>query len=340
MMPVTLRPSEHVPQGFLSHQADLLPGGIGKHVGLPRGGPRAAAFTLRFISSVELTPAGSPQLNSEIQEFAPGQSGSTTPLAADTAICRSRPTLRAISRSARLTAVEGLLAAEPRIAYSVGNELLRQAEVAVPILELQPRNRVAARTPLNPIASARRLEIFESLWPPVPQLLDLAEQPADRMHEDLIRSKVECRLSFLADIRYGLAVGGCQMPPNRLLRCFWPAWTDDLPQQPVAYEVQSPSIEPRSALRMPEPVCRGIGGGRATFPRVEKLLMATGADERAMSLMAWQADADLDKLKAGLAQTDRPLDDFGGKVRDWRAEPIGSLLALHGPENLDPCEYV
>ena len=160
------------------------------------------------------------------------------------------------------------------------------------------------------------------------------------MHEDLIRSKVECRLSFLADIRYGLAVGGCQMPPNRLLRCFWPAWTDDLPQQPVAYEVQSPSIEPRSALRMPEPVCRGIGGGRATFPRVEKLLMATGADERAMSLMARQADADLDKLKAGLAQTDRPLDDFGGKVRDWRAEPIGPLLALHGPENLDPCEYV
>ena len=340
MMPVTLRPSEHVPQGFLGQQADLLPGGIGKHAGLPLGGPRAAAFTFRFISSVELTPAGSPRLNSEIQEFAPDQSGSTTPLVADTAICRARPTPRAISLSARLAAVEGLLAAEPRIADSVENELLRQAEVAVPILDLQSPNRVAARTPLKPIASARRPEIFEALWLPVPQLLDLAEQPADRMHQDLIRSKVECRLSFLADIRYGLAVGGCQMPPNRLLRCFWPAWTDDLPQQPVAYEVRSPSIEPRSAPHMPEPVYRGIGGGRATFPRVETLLMATGADEWATSPMAWQPNVDLDSLKAELAHTDKPLDDYGGKVRDWRAEPIGPLLALHGPENLDPCEYV
>ena len=338
MMPVMLRPSEHVPQGFLDQQADMLPGGIGKHVGLPLGGPQVAAFTLRFIPSVELTAAGSPRLNSEIQDFALDQSASTTPLIADMAICRARPTLRPMSPSARLTAVEGLLAAEPRIADSVGNDLLRQAEVAVPILELQSPNRVAARTPLKPIASARRPEIFEALWLPVPQLLDLAEQPADRMHVDPIRSKVECRLSFQADIRYGLSVNGCHMPPVRLLRCFWPAWAG-LPQQPVVYEVRSPSIEPRSAPHMPEPVYLGIGGGRATFPRVETLLMATGADEWAMSPMAWQPDVDLDIFRAGLAHTDKPLDDFGEEVRDWRAEPIGPLLVLHGPENLDPCEY-
>ena len=68
--------------------------------------------------------------------------------------------------------------------------------------------------------------------------------------------------------------------------------------------------------------------------------MAMGADERTTLAMAWQPDADLDiKFRAGLAHTDKPLDDFGGEVRDWRAEPIGPLLALHSPENLDPCEY-
>ena len=337
MMPVTLRPSGHVPQGFLDHQADTLPGGISEHAGLPLGGPLAAAFTLRFIPAVELTAAGSPRLNSEIQDFALDQSASTTPLIADMAICRARPTLRPMSPSARLTAAGELLAAEPRIADSVGNDLLRQAEVAVPILELQSPNRVAARTPLKPIASARRPQIFEALWLPVPQLLELAEQPAGRMHGDLIRSKVECQLSSQADIRYGLFVNACHMPPSRLLRCFWPAWAD-LPQQPVAYEVQSLWIEPRSAPHMPELAYRRIGGGRATIPRVEMLLMATGADERAMSPMAW-LDVDLDKLKAALAHADKPLDEFGGEVRDWRAEPIGPLLALHGPENLDPCEY-
>lgn len=338
MMPVTLRPSEHVPQGFHDHQADMLPGGIGKHAGLPLGGPRAAAVTFRFIPSLELTSAGSPRLNGEIQEFAPDQSGFTTPLIADTAICGARPALRPMPLSVRLTAVEGLLAAEPRIADSAGNELLRQAKVAVPILELQSPNRVAARTPLKPIASARRLEVFEALWLPVPRLLDLAEQPAERMQGDLIRSKVECQLSFQADIRYGLSVNGCHMPPNRLFRCFWPAWAD-LPQQAVAYEAQSPSIEPRPARHMPEPVYHGIGGGRATFPRVETLLMATGADEWPMPAMACQPDADLDIFKAGPAHADKPLEDFEGEVRDWRAEPIGPLLALHGPENLDPCEY-
>ncbi len=55
--------------------------------------------------------------------------------------------------------------------------------------------------------------------------------------------------------------------------------------------------------------------------------------------MTWQPDADLDIFRAGLAHTDKPLEDFGGEVRDWRGEPIGPLLALHGPENLDPCEY-
>ena len=319
-------------------KAEMMPGGIGEYVGLPLGVPQAA-FALRFIPSLELTPAGSPRLNSEIQDFAPDQSGSTTPLIAETAICRARPTLRPISPWTRLTPVEGLLAVEPRIADSAGNGLLQQADMAVPIPELQSPNRVAARTPLKPIASARRPEIFEALWLPVPQLLDLAEQPADKMHGDLIRSKVECRLSFPVDIRYGLSVNACHVPPSRLLRCFWPAWAD-LPQQPVAYEVQSPSIEPRSAPHMPEPLYRGIGGGRATFPRVETLLMAMGADERTTLAMAWQPDADLDiKFRAGLAHTDKPLDDFGREVQDWRAEPIGPLLALHGPENLDPCEY-
>ena len=55
--------------------------------------------------------------------------------------------------------------------------------------------------------------------------------------------------------------------------------------------------------------------------------------------MVWQPYADLVNLSAGLAHTDMPLADFGGEVQDWRAEPIGPLLALHGPENLDPCEY-
>jgi hypothetical protein len=242
-----------------------------------------------------------------------------------------------------LTIVNGLFVAESRLSESVGKDWLQQqAEVAVPILEFQSPNRIAARTPLKPITSSGRMEIFEGLWVPTPQLLDLPAQTADRMHGDLIPSKVECQLSSLADTRYGLAVKVCQMTPNRLLRCFWPAWAEPL-QEPVLHDVQDRWIEPRMEPRMPEAVYHRVRRSRTTFPRVENLLTATAADKRAM--MAWQPDVDLDNLadlgglKARLAHSDMTLADFGEEVQDWRAEPIGPLLALHGPENLDPCEY-
>jgi hypothetical protein len=309
----TLRPSDNVRDGFLDHQADLLPGGIGKLVNLPHDGAGA------------------------------------TLLGADAASYRARPELQPISPTARLAIVDGLFVVEPTLAESVGKDRLhQQAELAVPILELQSPNRIAARTPLKPIASIGRLEIFEGLWLPAPQLVDLPEQTADRMHGDLIPSKVECQLSSLADTRYGVAVNVCHMTPNRLLRCFWPAWAEPL-QKPVVHEVGDSSIEPRLEPLMPEAVYHRVRRGRTTFPRVENVLTATAADKRAM--MARQPDVDwaelvdldnlvdLGNLQAPLAHSGMTVADFGEEVQDWRAEPIGPLLALHGPENLDPCEY-
>ncbi len=340
MIPFTLRPSGNVREGFLGHLADLLPAGMGKYVSLPLDGLQAT-FTPRLAPLMKsMTLADSPRLGSEVPEFALDQSGSTMLPIVGTAVCRARPELQPLSPSARLTLAEGLRAVAPRMSESVGKGLLhQQAEVAVPILELQSPNRIAARTPLKPIASSACLEIFEGLWLPAPQLLDLADQTADRMCGDLIRTKVECRLSSLADIRYGLVVNDCHMPPNRLLRCFWPAWTN-LPQEPLVYEeVQDSSIEPCLEPRMPAAIYHHVRAGRTTFPRVKMLLMATGANERVMSAMAWQPDGGLYDVRADLAYSDMPLSDFGGEVRDWRAEPIGPLLALHAPNNLDPCEY-
>ena len=333
----TLRLSGSAPEGFLGHQEDMSPASTGHSARLPCGEPWSGEFTFRVIPAAELTPAGQPQHASEVQEFALDKSESVTLLIAGTAIRCTLPTLRPVSPWGREALVGGLLGLEPRVAESTGEGLLQQqAEMAVPTPELQSPNRSVVRTPLKPIACSGLLEIFEGLWLPAPQPVDLAEQIADRMHADLIRSKVECRLSSLVDTRYGLSVSGCHMPPHRLLRFFWSAWADP-PQLPAVDEGQSRLIAPPSAMRTPEAVYRGINRGRAAFARVERLLMARMVDERAA--MAREPHMNLDNLKAGLANADWPLADFAGEVRDWRAEPIGPLLALHGPENLDPCEY-
>ena len=339
MIRFALRPSGRAPEGFLGHQADALTRAAGERAGLPAGGPPRAALNLQINPAAELIPAGSPWVDVEPGELALDQSEAAAILIGDTAVHRARPTLRPISPWARLTPVERLLAVEPKEIESLPDRLLhQQVEAGAPILELQSPDGAAAQTPLKPIASSGRPEIFEGLWLPTPQLLDSAEQIADRMHGDLIRSKVECRLPVLTDIGYGLSVDGCHMPPNRILHCFSPAWAD-LPQKPEVSEVPDGSIEPRLAPRLPEAVYRRIRRGRATFPRVGSLLRAAGTDDRKAPAMAWQPHADLVNLSAGLAHTDMPLPDFGGENRDWRAEPIGPLLALHGPENLDPCEY-
>ncbi len=338
-----LRPTGTELEGFLGHQEDLHPGGIGKYVSLPLEMPETT-FAPRLTQWLELTVAALPLISSEGDEFALNQFElaqveSTTLLGAGTATYSARPVLQPISPAATLTVAEGLFAVEPQPAESFGEALLQQqAEVAVPILELQSPNRVAARTPLKPIPSSGCLETFGGLWVPTPQFLDLPEQTADRMHGDLIRSKVECRLSSLADTRYGLAVNDCHMTPNRLLRCFWPAWAEPI-QEPVVDEGRYCSMEPQLAPRMPEAVYHRARRSRTTFPQVERLLTATEGDPWKMSAMTLQPDLNLDNLKDMLAHSDMPLADFGGEVRDWRAEPIGPLLALRGPESLDPCEY-
>ena len=339
MIRFALRPSGQAPEGFLGHQADALTRAAGERAGLPAGGPPRAALNLKINPAAELIPAGSPWVDVEPGELALDQSEAAAILIGDAAVHRGRPTLRPISPWARLTPVERLLAVEPKEIESLPDRLLhQQVEAGAPILELQPPDGTAAQTPLKPIASSGRPEIFEGLWLPTPQLLDSAEQLADRMHGDLIRSKVECRLPVLTDIGYGLSVDGCHMPPNRILHCFSPAWAD-VPQKPEVSEVPDGSIEPRLAPRLPEAVYRRIRRGRATFPRVGSLLRAARTDDPKAPAMSWQPHADLVNLSAGLAHTDTPLPDFGGENRDWRAEPIGPLLALHGPENLDPCEY-
>ena len=344
MIPFPLRPSGHVPEGFLGHHADLLPRTMGESAGLLAGGLRRVALNLQINPAAELIPAGSPWLDVEAGELALDQSEAATILIGETADRLARPTLRPIPPSARLTRADRLLGVEPKAAESVADGLpLQQAEAGAPILELQSPDGAAAQTPLKPIASSGRPEIFEGLWLPAPQFLDSefldsAAQIADRMQGDLIRSKVECRLPILTDIGYGLSVNGCHMPPNRMLHYFSPAWAG-LPQEPEVSVVAEGSIEPRPALRLPEAIYRLIRGGRATFPRMGSLLRATGTDDRKAPAMAWQPYANLVNLSAGLAHTDMPLPDFGGENRDWRAEPIGPLLALHGPENLDPCEY-
>ena len=99
-----LRPTGTEREGFLGHQEDLHPGGIGKYVSLPLERPETT-FAPRLTQWLELTVAALPLISSEGDEFALKQFEleqveSTTLLGAGTATYSARPVLQPISPAA------------------------------------------------------------------------------------------------------------------------------------------------------------------------------------------------------------------------------------------------